>query len=71
MAARRDLVTWIVEYGKILNFTALKPLTNADEKADKTLFGLELNEDSAGNAGLELLNILRKVQQLFDLSNAV
>jgi hypothetical protein len=26
MAARRDLVNWIVDYGKILNFSALKPL---------------------------------------------
>ena len=70
MAARRDLVTWIAEYGKILNFTVLKPLTNADEKVDKTLFGLELNEDSGGNADLELLKILRKVQHPFDLLNA-
>ena len=62
MAARRELVTWIAEYGKILNFTVLKPLTDIDEKVDKTLFGLELNEDSGGNADLELLKILRKVQ---------
>lgn len=26
MAARRDLVNWIAEYGKILNFSVLKPL---------------------------------------------
>ena len=45
MAARRDLVTWIAKYGEILNFTVLKPLTNADAKVDKTLFGLKLNED--------------------------
>ena len=70
MAARCDLVTWIAEYGKILNFTVLKPLTNADEKVDKTFFGLELNEDSGGNADSELLKILRKVQQPFDLLNA-
>ena len=70
MAARRDLVTWIAEYGKILNFTVLKPLTNADEEVDKTLFALELNEESGGNADLELLKILRKVQHPFDLLNA-
>lgn len=62
MAARRELVTWIAEYGKVLNFTVLKPLTDIDEKVDKTLFDLELNEDSGGNADLELLKILRKVQ---------
>ena len=40
MAARRELVTWIAEYGKVLNFTVLKPLTDIDEKVDKTLFDL-------------------------------
>ena len=85
MAARRDLVSWIAEYGKILNFTVIKPLVRADEfidsivnkifdydhyasyqvtegqLIDKELFDLELNEDSGGNADMELLKILRQV----------
>ena len=60
MAARRDLVSWIA-YGKILNFTVLKPLVESGEKPDKSQFDLEINEDSGGNADLELLKILRKV----------
>ena len=61
MAARRELVSWIAEYGKILNFTVLKPLVESGEKPDKSQFDLEINEDSGGNADLELLKILRKV----------
>lgn len=61
MAARRDLVSWIADYGRILNFTVLKPLVELNEKVDKGKFDLELNEDSGGNADLELLKILRKV----------
>ena len=61
MAARRDMVAWIADYGRILNFTVLKPLLATDEKVDKKKFDLELNEDSGGNADLELLKILRKV----------
>ena len=62
MSARRELVSWIAEYGNILNFTALKPLVEPNETVDKSKFDLELNEDSGGNADLELLKILRKVQ---------
>ena len=62
MSARRELVSWIAEYGNILNFTALKPLVEPNETLDKSKFDLELNEDSGGNADLELLKILRKVQ---------
>lgn len=61
MAARRELVSWLAEYGKILNFTVMRPLVDTDERVDKTKFDLELNEDSGGNADLELLKILRKV----------
>ena len=85
MAARRDLVSWIAEYGKILYFTVIKPLVRADEfidsvvnkifdydhyasyqvtegqLIDKEQFDLELNEDSGGNADMELLKILRQV----------
>ena len=85
MAARRDLVSWIAEYGKILYFTVIKPLVHADEfidsvvnkifdydhyasyqvtegqLIDKEQFDLELNEDSGGNADMELLKILRQV----------
>jgi hypothetical protein len=55
MAARRELVSWFAEYGSILNFTVLKPM--------KSKFDLELKEDLGGNADLELLKILRKVQK--------
>ena len=61
MSARRELVSWIAEYGSILNFTVLKPLVSPNEVIDKSKFDLELNEDSGGNADLELLKILRKV----------
>jgi hypothetical protein len=61
MAARRELVTWLAEYGRILNFTVLKPMVETNESVDKSKFDLELNEDSGGNADLELLKILRKV----------
>jgi hypothetical protein len=33
-----------------------------NEVVDKSKFDLELNEDSGGNADLELLKILRKVK---------
>lgn len=62
MAARRELVSWLAEYGSILNFTVLKPMVEPNEVVDKSKFDLELNEDSGGNADLELLKILRKVQ---------
>jgi hypothetical protein len=62
MAARRELVSWLAEYGNILNFTVLKPMVEPNEIVDKSKFDLELNEDSGGNADLELLKILRKVQ---------
>ena len=55
-------MSWIAEYGNILNFTVLKPLVEPNETIDKSKFDLELNEDSGGNADLELLKILRKVQ---------
>ena len=61
IAARRDMVSRIADYGRILNFTVLKPLLETNEKGDKKTFGLELNEDSGGNADLKLLKILRKV----------
>lgn len=67
MASRRELVSWRADYGKILNFTVLKPLTDSDEKADKALFDLELNEDSGGNADLKLLKILQKVRSPLDI----
>jgi hypothetical protein len=62
MAARRELVSWLAEYGSILNFTVLKPMVEPSEVVDKSKFDLELNEDSGGNADLELLKILRKVK---------
>ena len=62
MAARRDLVSWLADYGKILNFTVLKPLVEIGEKPDKSKFDVEINEDSGGNADMELLKILRKVR---------
>ena len=61
MAARRDLVSWIADYGKILNFTLIKPLVDEGEVANKEHFDLELSEDSGGNADLELLKILKQV----------
>jgi hypothetical protein len=61
VASRRKLITWLAEYGRILNFTVLKPMVEATESVDKSKFDLELNEDSGGNADLELLKILRKV----------
>jgi hypothetical protein len=64
MAARRELVTWIADYGKILNFTLLKPFVEENEKVDREHFDIELNEDSGGNADLELLKILRKVRPI-------
>jgi hypothetical protein len=62
MAARRELVSWLAEYGSILNFTVLKPMVEPSEVVDKSKFDLELNEDSGGNADLELLKILQKVK---------
>ena len=61
MASRRKLITWLAEYGRILNFTVLRPMVEAKKSVDKSKFDLELNEDSGGNADLELLKILRKV----------
>ena len=61
MAARRDLVSWIADYWKILNFTLIKPIVNECEIANKEHFDLELTEDSGGNADLELLKILKQV----------
>ena len=61
MAARRELVAWLADYGKILSFTVLKPLVESGDKPDKSQFDLEINEDSGGNADSELLKILRKV----------
>ena len=51
----------MADYGKVLNFTVLKPLVESGEKPDKSQSNLEINEDSGGNADLELLKILRKV----------
>lgn len=36
-------------------------MVEAKKSVDKSKFDLELNEDSGGNADLELLKILRKV----------
>lgn len=58
MAAMRDLVSWIADYGKILNFTMNEPIVNDDKTADKDQFDLELTEDSGGNADLALLNCI-------------
>ena len=33
MAVSRDLVKWIADYGKILNFTVLKPIVGENLKA--------------------------------------
>ena len=66
MSMRRDLVNWLADYGKMLSFTTLKPLQ--DEKdviSDKEAFGIELNEDSGGNADTELRKILQKVASGF------
>ena len=63
MLMRRELVNWLADYGKILNFTTLKPLINEEDDADigRENFLLELNEDSGGNADSELQKILQKV----------
>ena len=63
MTMRRDLVNWLSEYGKILNFTLLKPVVdqNDDTEVSKEQFDIELNEDSGGNADTELRKILQKV----------
>ena len=62
MSMRRDLVNWLADYGKILNFTVLKPVVDEnDPEAKKDQFDLELKEDSGGNADTELRKILRKV----------
>lgn len=63
MLMRRELVNWLADYGKILNFTTLKPLVDAEDASDaaREFFLLELNEDSGGNADSELLKILQKV----------
>ena len=50
MAARRELVSWLAEYGGILNFTELKPMMEPNEVVDKSKFDLELNEDYGGYA---------------------
>ena len=62
MAARRELVSWLADYGKILNFTVLKPLVEIGERPDKLKFDVEINEDSGGNADMELLKIMRKLR---------
>ena len=62
MSMRRDLVNWLADYGKILNFTVLKPVVDEnDPEAKKDQFDLELKEDSGGNADTEQRKILRKV----------
>lgn len=63
MTMRRDLVNWLSEYGKILNFTLIKPIVdeNDDTEANKESFDIELNEDSGGSADTELRKILQKV----------
>jgi hypothetical protein len=62
MAMRRDMVNWIADYGKILNFTVLKPMVDENNpEPSKDQFDLELNEDSGGNADTELRKILQKV----------
>lgn len=63
MLMRRELVSWLADYGKILNFTTLRPLVDEEGGADigRENFLLELNEDSGGNADSELQKILQKV----------
>jgi hypothetical protein len=63
MTMRRDLVNWLSEYGKILNFTLIKPIVdeNDDTEANKESFDIEHNEDSGGSADTELRKILQKV----------
>lgn len=67
MSMRRDLVSWLAEYGKILNFTLLKPLLDENETSSRREgFDIELNEDSGGNADSELRKILQKVKFFFN-----
>ena len=49
MSMRRDLVSWLAEYGKILNFTLLKPLLDEHETLSRREgFDIEISEDSGG-----------------------
>ena len=65
MSMRRDLVSWLADYGKILNFTVLKPVVDENvPEVNKDQFDLELQEDSGGNADTELRKILQKVTSI-------
>lgn len=62
---RRDLVSWLADYGEILNFTVLKPVVDENEpEGNKYQFDLALQEDSGGNAENELRKILQKVTSI-------
>ena len=64
MLMRRQLVTWVIRYGKVLRWTSLKPLVNSGEIQDKSKFDIELVEDSGGSEDTELEKLRLSVSYL-------
>ena len=61
----------LIPKGKELPKMIRPGVVEENEKVDREHFDIELNEDSGGNADLELLKILRKVRPIATVARSV